>query len=240
MTDAALIRIAPPEDLSHLPRVALEEMALAAREIAECRRVLRKAGLNVVGEVLRGQGQFVKLEHYPRGDVLDPESQAQYYYHAHRNGEHGHFHCFLRAAGMPDGVAPADDPAARGWPAGDKAIAHVIALSMDRYGVPTRLFTVNRWVAGDTWYPAADLARMVDRFVIDHAWPSWPTNRWLTAMVRLFRPQILDLIAARDRALEQAGTDAPDILEDRRIETLSETDIDMAAQAALIDRALAG
>lgn len=240
MTDAALIRVPPPDDLSHLPQAQLRRMARAAREIGECQRVLRKAGLNVVGEVLRGQGQFVKLEHYPKGDVLDPETQAQYYYHAHRGAEHGHFHCFLRAPGMPAGVSPADDPAARGWPAGDKAIAHLIAISMDRYGAPIRLFTVNRWVTGDTWYPAADLARMVDRFVIDHAWPSWPTNRWLTAMVRLFRPQIIDLIAARDRALAQATTATPDILEDRGIETLSETDIDIATQAALIDRALAG
>ena len=33
-------------------------MLAAAREIRECYRVLEKAGINLVGEVLRGQGEF--------------------------------------------------------------------------------------------------------------------------------------------------------------------------------------
>jgi hypothetical protein len=76
----------------------------AGEEALECRRVLAKAGLNLVGEVLRGQGTFYQFNHYPEGDVYDRDSHAQYYYHAHRGveGEHGHFHTFLRA----------------GWPAG--------------------------------------------------------------------------------------------------------------------------
>lgn len=82
----------------------LFHMQAAGQEVAECLRVLRKVNLNVVGEVLKGQGQFVKLTHYPQGDVFDRETHAQYYYHAHRDGEHGHFHLFLRAGATGGGA----------------------------------------------------------------------------------------------------------------------------------------
>src|SRR5712691_5495686 len=98
-------------DLFKLDRVVLGAMAAAGREIQECERVLRKTGDTVVSETLRGAGVFYEWNHYPEGDVYDPESHAQYYYHAHppqlRGGnEHGHFHTFLRPRGMPPGTAP--------------------------------------------------------------------------------------------------------------------------------------
>ena len=75
------------EDLDRETRRGLLE---AGREVLECRRVLSKVGLNVVGEVLRDQGDFVEMEHYPRDDVFDAETHAQYYCHAHRGElEHG-------------------------------------------------------------------------------------------------------------------------------------------------------
>ena len=140
--------------LATLDRAQLEAMRAAGAEVLECRRVLLKGGLNVVGEMLRGQGEFVEYDHYPADDVFDAETHAQYYYHAHRGseGEHGHFHTFLRAAGMPPDVAPADNPGEEPWPTGDEALSHLIAISMDAYGEPIGLFTVNRWVTGDTWY----------------------------------------------------------------------------------------
>ncbi|MCC5984272.1 MAG: hypothetical protein JJU42_07905 [Rhodobacteraceae bacterium] len=232
----------PAPDLTALPRDELRAMQAAGAEVRECIRVLRKAGLNVVGEVLKGQGQFVKLTHYPKGDVYDRETQSQYYYHAHRNGEHGHFHLFLRAGGMPAGCAPIPEAATRDWPAGDKALSHLVAISMDRFGAATGLFTTNRWVTADTWYPAADVIRMLPHFAIDHAAPSWPTNRWLTAMVTLFRPQIAALVQARDAALAARRAAHPDrdVFEDRDFEVPSETAIDVDAQIKAVDRALAG
>ncbi len=230
----------PTVDLMSLPRDALHPMQAAGHEVAECIRVLRKARLNVVGEVLKGQGQFVRLTHYPQGDVFDAETQSQYYYHAHRDGEHGHFHLFLRAKGMPAGCAPAPEAAGRDWPAGDAALSHLIAISMDRFGTPTGLFTTNRWVTAETWYPARDVVRMLPHFAIDHAHPSWPTNRWLTAMVRLFQPQIAALVMARDAALATRRSAYPDrdVFEDRDFEVLSETAIDVEAQMKAIAQAL--
>ena len=230
----------PATDFTRLDRATLEVMAAAADEIDECGRVLKKAGLNPVGEVLKGQGQFVKMGHYPKGDVFDRETQSQYYYHAHREGEHGHFHCFLRAPGMPEGVAPVPEAATRDWPEGEKALAHLVAVSMDRYGVPIRLFTTNQWVTGETWYPGGDIIRMLPRFAIDHAHPSWPTNRWLTALLRLFRFEIEALVDARDAALAAHRAAAPDAdsFADRTLETLSETAIDVAEQQAAVRAAL--
>ena len=46
---------------------------------------------------------------------------------------------------------------------------------------------------------------MVDRFCIDHANPSWPTNRWITAMMRLFKPQITALLTHRDAVVANLG-----------------------------------
>ncbi len=237
--EAALLRIDEP-DLSGLSRAELRAMLAAGEEVAECHRVLARGGLNVVGEVLRGQGQFIRLNHYPKGDVYDRDSHAQYYYHAHRGGEHGHFHTFLRAAGMPPGVRPAPENAGRDWPSGEKALAHIVAISMDKRGFPTRMFTTNRWVTGETWYAAEDVVAMIDRFEIDHANPSWPTNRWITAMMRLFRPQVKALVLARDAVIAGRRQQYPerDTLDDRTFETVTEIDIDPKAQTDRIRAAL--
>lgn len=231
--------ILPDPDLTALDHTQLQTMKAAGFEVRRCMTALDKVGYNLVGEVLKGQGQFVRLEHYPKGDVYDRDSHCQYYYHAHRDGEHGHFHCFLRAAGMPDGVAPVPEASSRDWPTGDKALAHLVAISMDRFGVPQGLFTTNQWVTGETWYPAADLLRMIDRFSVDHAFPSWPTNLWLTAMFRLFRPQITALITTRDTAFAaHANQSQADPFDDRNFETITECSIDIDRQMAAIDAAL--
>jgi len=211
--------------LAALPRLQLEAMRAAGREVLECRRVLAKGGSDLVAEVLRGQGTFYEYDHYPRDDVYDADSHAQYYYHAHRGlaGEHGHFHTFLRRAGMPAGVAPLEAPHAEPWPSGDEALAHLIAISMDPYGAPIGLFAPNRWVTGDTWYPASDVIAMLERFRIDHASPSWPVNRWLGAMFALYRPHIEALLLERDRVIA-AWRDAPpeeDVFERRDLEILA-------------------
>jgi hypothetical protein len=212
----------PLPDLRSVPAHRRERMLRAGEELLECYRVLRKGGLNIVGEVLKGQGQFIELEHYPRNDVYDQDSGAQYYYHAHRGPvEHGHFHTFLRASGMPAGSEPLDYPLRSvPWPQGEEALSHLIAISMDAWGHPVGLFAVNRWVTAEAWYPAGQVIEMLERFVIDHAYPSWPTNRWITAMFVLFRPEIEALVRHRDAVIEawQAAHPGEDVLEDRALE----------------------
>ncbi len=230
------------ELLASLPRARLRDMHAAGMEVLECYRLLEKAGANVVGQCLAHQGTFYELEHYPKGDVFDEEFGAQYYYHAHRPdlGEHGHFHTFIRAEGMPVGVEPVEMPADTPRPLGEEAVCHLVAISMDAHGFPTHLFTTNRWVTNETFYAAADTLAMVERFRVEHVYPCLATNRWISAMLRLFWPQIGLLLEERDRVIEEWRARHPDrnVHEDRELEIPSRMEIDVDRQMALLEEFL--
>lgn len=213
---------------------SLSDPVDAARALLECLRILAKTGDNIVGEVLRGAGTFTEWEHYPENDAYDPESHAQYYYHAHPPEdraveEHGHFHLFMRPKGMPAGTRPSNVPDFVPLPGDNDALSHIVAISMDRFGMPRRLFTTNRWVTGETWYPAPSVIRMIDRFSIDIVRPNWLVSLWITSMVRLFRPEIVQLVQERDRAVARWNREHPGayVLEDRGLEITSIADIDV-------------
>jgi len=227
-------------DFAALPRERLEDMAAAGAEVEESYRLLRKTGANVVGQVLEHQGTFYEYDHYPEGDVYDNESHSQYYYHSHREGEHGHFHTFLRVAGIPDGIEPIAYDGAPERPMGEDAIAHFVAISMNKPGYPIGLFTVNRWVSDDSWYKAEDLIALLDRFKMDHTYPCLAVNRWITAMLRLFRPQIEALILERDRVVWAYAEkhNSEDVLEDRDLELTSIATINVPKQIEAVNRAL--
>lgn len=240
-------RLVAAPDLTRLPLLQLHAMRQAGNVITDSYRVLRKAGLNIVGEVLRDLlnrgGTFYEFNHYPDDDVYDRETHAQYYYHAHRGavGEHGHFHCFLRPKGMPAGVSPMEYPSTDPWPRGDEALSHLIAIAMDSYGYPTGLFSTNRWVTAEAWYPAEEVIRMLDRFVIDHAYPSWPVNRWISAMFVLFRPHIEALLKRRDEVVWAWASAHPgaDVFEDRELDITSQMGISVEDTLWQVELALA-
>lgn len=230
------------EDFDQLPFDTLQAMAAAAAEVKNCRRVLAKTGDTILTELLRGSGAPAEWRHYPPGDVYDAEHHSQYYYHSHaaaerRPGEHGHFHTFLRPLGMPAGVKPAPLPDVAQTLGENDALSHLAGISVDAGGEVTRLFTTNRWVTGETWYVADDVAAMLDCFVIDHARPSWPLNRWITAVMRLYRPQIVELLRRRDAALAEAAGADGNPYEDRELETPSEIDIDAETHIRQVERA---
>lgn len=209
-----------------------EELADAAAEVVDCMRVLAKGGSSLVLEAIGGR-DFVALDHYPPGDVIDPETHGQMYFHAHppspaRQADFGHFHCFFRREGLA-GAAPLDHP---GNPA-DRPTAHLVAVSMDAHGRPTALFTTNRWVTDETMVPADALITALPRFAIDLAHPSWPVNRWITALVTLYRAEIADLLRARDSVLAAGPADLP---EDRAVEVLSQAPLDLEAKLAEVRR----
>jgi len=206
--------VQPPKagDLSPALR---ERMVHAAREVLECHRVLHRGGLSIISEIMRGSPEgLLEFEHYPPDDVIDPEWRAQYYYHAHRGeDEHGHFHCFVRIPN-PDsaGTVP----------------VHLGAISMDAMGLPRALFATNRWVTDEYWLPAEDTMALLDRFVVDHAAPSWPVNRWISSMAILFRPHFEALLHHRDATLDAWRRHHPgrDALEDPALEITGQLPID--------------
>jgi hypothetical protein len=229
------------EDLDH---DTLKEMLAAGKDVLECYRVLKKTNDNIVGELLRDVGTFFQWQHYPKGDIFDRDSHSQHYYHAHpkgqRPGEHGHFHTFLRASGMKRGVEPVPYNGDATWPVGSDALSHLIAISMDAKGYPISMFTVNRWVTGESWYAAEDVCDMVDQFEIDHARPSWPVNRWVTGMVHLFSPLVKDLIRERDLALDARRQSHPgDVFEDKGLEVTSQSPISVEKQITRLRALLA-
>ena len=231
-------------------------MAEAGNAVAGALRLLQESGDNVVAAILHGQGKFREWDHFPDGDIYDAASHAQYYYHAHpedeRPREHGHFHTFLRPFGMPAGMEPADVPGNCVPLAENEALSHLIAISMNKDGEAIGLFTTNRWVTGETWYGADDVIAMLDRFRVNEAdtvkgskrarqserWA--PVNRWITGMLRLFRPQIVELLRQRDAEIATWKIRHPDsiVLEDQRIAIPSEIPISIPRQIEDIEAAL--
>lgn len=233
-------------DFQALSDARLAEMETAAKAVGDSLAELSAQGTTLVGDVLKGQGEFLQWDHYPAGDVYDRASHAQYYYHAHPAdnrtpgypdglwaAEHGHFHTFLRAEGMPPEVVPA--PLSDGHTGGSgDALSHIVAISMGRDGLPMRLFTTNRWVTGEQWHDAETVIGLIDRFTVTSPVPSRPVNSWITHMLRLFRPQIEILLRRRDTALADWRARHPDTEtpahEDRGLEVASMTVIDIADQ----------
>ena len=235
-------------------RAEIEQMTLAAAVIRDCRRELVARDANLLSEVTAGTAAIAEWRHYPEGEAYDPKSHSQYFFHTHGGtgrpaAEQGHFHTFLRAEGMPIGIAPlllpelavADAPAlppqAPPLKRGTRdEVSHLIAIAIDLRGEPIRLFTTNRWVTGEAWYRADDVIRMLDRFAITAEEPSAVLNRWVGAMIGLFRPQIAALLRARDdTVMAWRRRRRTHVFEDHRLEVTSSLDIELDAQLAFVD-----
>ena len=181
----------------------------ALSEIAFCETILAKGGLSVLTETFRETSSIAAWDHYPPGDVFDPSTGAQWFYHCHpveeSAVEHGHFHCFIR----PDGV--------------EGAIHHLAAIGVDAHGRILRLFTVNQWVVGDDWLDADATIALLPRFDVQMPRPCYLVNRWLTAIFGAYEDEIADLIRARDDVLAaHAAPAGVDVRQDRALEVMSE------------------
>lgn len=183
----------------------------ARQELAFCESVLAKGGLTILTETLRDASDLSVWTHYPKDDVFDPQTGAQWFYHSHPADdpegatEHGHFHCFVR----PNGTSG--------------PIHHLIAVGVDPYGKPLRLFTVNRWVVGDDWLAAEPTIALLERFDLHMPRPSYLVNRWLTAMIAAYEDEISALIHRRDAVLAtHASGEIDAALDDRALEVISE------------------
>ena len=240
----------------HLSRAEAARLESAVGTISACRRALAAQPGGIFAALAGVAGAVADWQHYPPGDVYDPQSHAQYFYHAHPAGsravgEHGHFHTFLRAEGMPLGVAPlvlpeaalpgavAPAPQAAPLKRGIRdEVSHLVAVAIDHRGDPIRLFTTNRWVTGETWYRADDIISMLDRFALDSAGGPVLVNAWLGALVTLYRPQIASLLRARDQTIMNwRRKRRTNVFEDPRIEVTSSLEIDLDARLAAHPRA---
>lgn len=220
-----------------------------------CRAGFAIRSTSAVGEMV-GEGEAAAWRHYPEGEVYDPASHAQYFFHHHPDqpgegvpAEAGHFHLFLRGEAIPPGIAPLllpeaavanaplprqSAPLKRG---GRDEVCHLVAIAVDGRGEPVRLFTTNRWVTGETWYGAADVIRMLDRFRIANDQPPALVGSWLTALVRLFEDDIAGLLLARDKTVqERRWRSRGNALEDPRLEVTSNLPVNLDARLAEVEQ----
>ena len=140
-------------------------------------------------------------KHYPPKDARDKFCKSRWYYHVHAAGsrdedEHGHFHLFLHRTQLPKGLEPKVWP-----PQGEEAKAHVthlVGLSIDKIGIPRAWFTVNRFVTNEFLFPADVMIDHLADFNVDHTAEDDCVNRFVTAMVALYREEIAQLLRERD------------------------------------------
>jgi len=190
-----------------------QEVDAAARDLLDCYASLAARSAHLLDGLVRGRPP-VHWRHYPTDDVIDHATGYQYFYHCHAPGtgaggpEHGHFHLFEHSG-------PSDAP------------AHLLAIALTAKGVPHALFTVNQRVTGSPLASARTALGALSRFEVRSAGDPL-VNRWLVALLRLFRPEIAQLLAARDRRLRAA------LVEERDLEVLSAIPIDIDARIAEI------
>ncbi len=207
-----------------------------ATDLIDATIAVAAAGVPLMLRVVPADAPTEVWAHYPADDAVDPIGGARWFYHAHPpgervDGEHGHFHLFLARdafgasaplAGPPGGVSSGAD------------VVHIIAITIDERGLPTQLFTVNRWVTDEWLYPASAIAAAFVRFDLVAAGDPL-VDRWLTAAVAFFRPQIEALLGARDAAIT-AWPDGDIGFEDRGREILSSAAIDINEAVAAAAR----
>jgi len=235
-----------------------ERQRIAAAMLRECREALARSGSTILQKATGETGDIAPWQHYPEGEVYDPTTHCQCFYHSHgalepaaggEPNEHGHFHLFLGAEGIPAGITPlvlpelavADAPlppqSAPVKRGGRDEVVHLVAIALDAGGEPVRLFTTNRWVTGETWYSAEDVIRMLHRFQLSGEGPDGLLNRWLGAMVELFQPEIAVLLRQRDRAVtEWRWRRRTNVFEDPRLEITSSFAIDLDARLAAAEQ----
>jgi hypothetical protein len=223
----------PPFDWRELtPEQRLRSWQAATGLIAQM-SALSERGTQAVQAVI-GDAVFTEWDHYPFDDVSDKRRASQYFYHAHPGlqrpfTEHGHFHLFVHAHKL--GLARTSD---RYRP----APAHLLAISMDAQGLPIGLFTVNRWVTKGPWLKAGQVLDVLDRFAVKSKEGVPEVNGMLSAIVKLYRPQIERLLEARDQALalHGAGRDRRRVFADPQIEVLSFHAIDLVADIEALEQ----
>jgi hypothetical protein len=204
--------------------------------------IFAQTGHSILQYVLENKTKPQQFQHYPPGDRIDHQTGAQYFYHCHRENldteEHGHFHCFMRYPQIPKHIKPAQLP---DWDRYiDNPMTHLIAIAMNRYGQPTRLFTVNRWVSSEIWYEAKHGSNLLNRFKMtleDSYWQLLDT--WIESLLHLFAPQITWLMQQRDDHIQLLQQKNPNdnAYDNEHVEELSSLAISIEQQVAwLIQR----
>jgi hypothetical protein len=194
------------------------------------------AGENLLGTLLGGQTPR-RWAHYPQNDAIDFESGYQWFYHSHspedRPGaaEHGHIHLFARRklwsrrlqSKAEQEFASLSKPAAP-----SVNTRHLLSIAFNAKGIPISLFTVNSWVTGDRMLGAPLSAELLENISLNTGHPA--IDAVIESLVQLYRDEIARLLVQRDKRL--FNWKGEDVLNDQRLEVLSESAIDVDRKLA--------
>jgi hypothetical protein len=195
------------------------EQAAAAETFLRLDAEIRRIAPSPIA-VLTGGERVEDSRHYPAGDLYDPVSHAQMYFHTHRRRENGHLHLFLRTAGMPAAVRRLGGRAAEVAVGEAGEPCHLVAIGVDGRGMPNHLFTTNRWVTGEVWFPAEAVIALLPRFRIGGEGAPALVGAWAAAFLVLVAPLVEGLVRQRDermRAWSRRHPDSP-VLDDPALE----------------------
>jgi hypothetical protein len=197
-----------------------QRLQCAAADVAEVQWHYASCGISLASAALAGATQLREWAHHPQDDLIDTDHGTRCFFHAHAAaerapGEHGHFHVFVAA---PAGAQP--------------DFSHLIGISIDAGGLPTRLFTTNRWVTGEHWLPATALAGQLHDFSLHARGRLAPIARWVQGMVRLYADLIGELLHERDTTLLAQPTGIAAALDDPRLHIVSQRPVQLLARLA--------
>jgi len=188
----------------------------AMLELRDLLEELERQGTTVINLVTRGQ-LVEPWRLYPgEHGIFDRHTRCQFYYHSHGSGhEAGHFHTVRLFADHT---------------------AHLVAISIGADGWPQALFTLNLWAIGDAYASAADLRRYVARFHLAEQVGPARLVRFVNLVFRAFGSEIERLQDEKVATLARHRAAHPDldVFEDRSLEILSRTAIDVRAAATAV------
>jgi len=231
-----------------LPYVNQEAMRRSANALFGCYEHLSMNKQHLLFPLL-GDASPKQWTHYPENDVIDHSTGYQYFYHSHSpedrqdSQEHGHFHLFARMDGGKHDIDAITEAkfldSLKSVPDGQSTNANLLCISLDPKGVPMSMFTVNRWVTEDHLLSASTTLALLNDFRITT--PGFEiVNQWLEAILGLFWPEIIELLLQRDLRLAELASERHQpgsLLEDKNIELLSETVIDIDYKISLLNQA---
>lgn len=190
----------------------------AVESLVSCLLEMAEATTNPVLLIINPELPLQENKKYPT-DLLQFKGLGwRAYYHCHPSsrsghhrfqGEHGHFHIFVRTGSNPEK-----------W-------SHLVALAMDNMGQPLGLFTVNHWVTGEEWQSAQQLIKHLKK--IPYIEQDNVVERWLLSLLDVSSVLIESILYERDTVIElkQSEKNEADIKADKNLYLLSEIKLEL-------------
>lgn len=190
----------------------------AAESFVSCLLQMAEAETNPVLEIIDLEKPLQENKKYPIGLLQFNQTGWRAYYHCHPasragnhrfNGEHGHFHIFVRIHTEPER-----------W-------SHLVALAMDNMGQALGWFSVNHWVTGEEWESADVLSKHLKDIPFNKQITQLET--WLLSLLSLSCDTVMTVLEERDCIIKkkQSGMKCLDIKKARGLYLLSERAINL-------------